>query len=116
MHIKIALLVSAVLFAGCVLPPKETPHQPQLTGDRVGLTGVAAQPAADGWWDSFQDPQLDRLIRLGLNDSPTLAQAQARVGDALAQAQSMQAGLKPTLSSRRRSRATASGWVRPAPV
>jgi NodT family efflux transporter outer membrane factor (OMF) lipoprotein len=95
MRIKILLLLSSVLFAGCVLPPKETPHPRQLANDRVGLTGVAAEPAAEGWWDSFQDPQLDRLIRLGLEDSPTLTQAQARVGEALAQAQVAQAGLLP---------------------
>jgi NodT family efflux transporter outer membrane factor (OMF) lipoprotein len=53
------------------------------------------QPAADGWWQSFQDPQLDRLIRLGLKDSPTLAQARARVAATLAQVQSARAGLLP---------------------
>jgi len=95
MRFKIWLLMGSVMLAGCVLPPKETPHPRQLANDNVGLTGVAAQPAADGWWDSFQDPQLDRLIRLGRRDSPTLAQANARVREALAQAQSAQAGLLP---------------------
>src|SRR5258707_4730100 len=96
MRIKILLLLGSVVFAGCVLPPKEAPHPQQLANDSVGLTGVAAEPAADGWWDSFQDPQLDRLIRLGFKDSPTLTQAQAIVGAALAQAQSAQAGLLPS--------------------
>jgi NodT family efflux transporter outer membrane factor (OMF) lipoprotein len=95
MRFKIWLLMGSVMLAGCVLPPKEAPHPRQLANDNVGLTGVAAQPAADGWWDSFQDPQLDRLIRLGRRDSPTLAQANARVREALAQAQSAQAGLLP---------------------
>jgi NodT family efflux transporter outer membrane factor (OMF) lipoprotein len=92
----IALLLSTVVFTGCVLPPKEAAHPRELTGEAVGLTGMAAEPAADAWWDSFQDPQLDRLIRLGAKDNPTLAEAQARVGQALAQAQSAQAGLKPS--------------------
>jgi NodT family efflux transporter outer membrane factor (OMF) lipoprotein len=95
MRIKSLLLLSSLLFAGCVLPPKEAEHPRQLKNDGVGLTGVAVEPAADGWWDSFQDPQLDRLIRLGAKDNPTLTQAQARVGEALAQAQSAQAGLLP---------------------
>jgi len=95
MRFKVWSLMGSVMLAGCVLPPKETPHPRQLANDNVGLTGVAAQPAADGWWDSFQDPQLDRLIRLGRRDSPTLAQANARVREALAQAQSAQAGLLP---------------------
>jgi len=51
---------------------------------------------ADGWWNTFQDPQLDRLIRRGLQDSPTLVQARARVGEALAQTQSAQSKLLPS--------------------
>src|SRR5260370_20103098 len=96
MLLKALLLMSSLAFAGWVLPPKEAPHPRPLANDTVGLTGVAAEPAADGWWDSFQDPELDRLIRLGLKDSPTLTQAQARVGEALAQAQSAKAGLLPS--------------------
>jgi len=92
---KISLLCAAALLAGCVLPPKETAHPKQFDEARVGLTGVAVEPASDGWWDSFRDPQLDRLIRAGLKDSPTLAQAQARVAEALAQTQSAQSKLLP---------------------
>jgi outer membrane protein TolC len=95
MRTLMLIVMSCVFFAGCVLPPKEASHPRQLAHDAVGLTGVAVEPAADGWWDSFQDPQLDRLIRLGLNDNPTLAQAQARVGEALAQTQSTRAALLP---------------------
>jgi NodT family efflux transporter outer membrane factor (OMF) lipoprotein len=90
------VLASALTFAGCVLPPKESPHPKPLASDDLALTGAAVEPAADGWWDSFKDPQLDRLIRLGLKDSPTLAQAKARVGAALAQTQSEQAALLPS--------------------
>jgi NodT family efflux transporter outer membrane factor (OMF) lipoprotein len=97
MRIKLLFLMSSlVIFHGCVLPPRESPHPRQLVNDSVGLGGVATHPATDGWWDSFQDPQLDRLIRQGLHDSPTLAQAQARVGEALAQAESARAGLLPS--------------------
>src|SRR5579863_2988504 len=95
-RLKILLLLGSVVFAGCVLPPKEAPRPRQLMSDAVGLTGAAAQPAAEGWWDSFQDPQLDRLIRLSAKDNPTLAQVNARVGEALAQAQSVHAGLLPS--------------------
>src|SRR6202041_1620135 len=96
MPIKVLLLTSAVVLAGCALPPpREAPHPHQLANDNVGLTGVAVEPVADSWWDSFQDPQLDRLIRQGLKDSPTLAQAQARVAAALSQVQSAQAALGP---------------------
>jgi NodT family efflux transporter outer membrane factor (OMF) lipoprotein len=96
MRIHIASLFVSMALAGCVLPPKEATHPQPLAAERVGLTGAESLPAPDGWWDSFQDPELDRLIRLGLKDSPTLAQGQARVGEALAQAQAAHAGLLPS--------------------
>jgi NodT family efflux transporter outer membrane factor (OMF) lipoprotein len=92
---KVAALVGVALLSGCVLPPKETPHPQQLQNTRLGLDGMAAEPAAEDWWNSFQDPQLERLIRLGLKDNPTLAQAQARVSEALAQTESAQSRLLP---------------------
>ena len=91
----IAATVAAALLAGCVLPPKESPHPQQVENTRLGLEGVAVEPVAESWWNSFQDPQLERLIQLGLKDNPTLAQAQARVAQALAQTQSAQSKLLP---------------------
>jgi NodT family efflux transporter outer membrane factor (OMF) lipoprotein len=93
----VAALVGAALLAGCVLPPKETPHPQQLQNTRLGLEGMVAEPVAEGWWNSFQDPQLERLIQLGLKDNPTLAQAQARVAQALAQTQSARSKLLPNV-------------------
>lgn len=92
----LAVAVGAAALGACVLPPKESPHPAQLDAAHAGLTGAAVDTAADGWWNSFNDPQLDRLIRAGLQDSPTLAQAQARVADALARTESAQAGLLPS--------------------
>ncbi len=90
------LLAYTALLAGCVLPPRQAPRPHQLENSQVGLTGMAVEPVADGWWESFQDPQLDRLIRAGLQDSPTLAQAHARVAEALARSQSAQSALLPS--------------------
>jgi NodT family efflux transporter outer membrane factor (OMF) lipoprotein len=95
MRIKGLVLLGAALLVGCVTPPREDPHPRKLVDHDVGLSGAAVEPVAQSWWDSFQDPQLDRLIRQGLKDSPTLAQAQARVAAALAQVQSAQAALGP---------------------
>jgi NodT family efflux transporter outer membrane factor (OMF) lipoprotein len=61
------------------------------------LSGTAVEPIADGWWGSFDDPQLDRLIRLGLQASPTLAQARARIVAAVANTQALQSKLLPNL-------------------
>jgi NodT family efflux transporter outer membrane factor (OMF) lipoprotein len=96
MSFKSALLLAMVLLAGCVLPPKESAHRDPLQNTRVGLNGAAVEPVPDGWWKSFDDPQLDGLIRAGLKDSPTLAEAQARVADALAHAQIAQAQRLPS--------------------
>jgi NodT family efflux transporter outer membrane factor (OMF) lipoprotein len=95
MRIRGLVLLGAALLVGCVTPPREDPHPRKLVDHDVGLSGAAVEPVAESWWDSFQDPQLDRLIRLGLKDSPTLAQAQARVAAALSQVQSAQAALGP---------------------
>jgi NodT family efflux transporter outer membrane factor (OMF) lipoprotein len=95
MSFKSAVLLATALMAGCVLPPKESPHPAALANTRVGLTGAAVEPVPDGWWKSFDDPQLDGLIRAGLKDSPTLAEAQARVADALARAQIAQSKRLP---------------------
>jgi NodT family efflux transporter outer membrane factor (OMF) lipoprotein len=89
------MMVAAVL-AGCALPPREAPHPKALAADAVGLTEVAVIAAPEDWWHSFDDPQLDDLIRHGLQDSPTLLQAQARVNAALSQVQSAHAGLLPS--------------------
>jgi NodT family efflux transporter outer membrane factor (OMF) lipoprotein len=96
MSFKNTLLFLCIILSGCVLPPKESPHPGALANTRVGLTGAAVEPVPDGWWNSFDDPQLDGLIRAGLKDSPTLAEAQARVADALARAQIAQAKRLPS--------------------
>jgi NodT family efflux transporter outer membrane factor (OMF) lipoprotein len=93
---RVGVAVLAAALSACVLPPKESAHPAQLDKAQVGLTGVAVEPVADGWWSSFQDPQLDQLIRAGLKDNPTLAQAQTRVADALARTEVAQSGLLPS--------------------
>ncbi len=96
MAFKYTFLLLGLLMSGCVLPPKESAHPAALAATRIGLSGAAAEPAADDWWKSFDDPQLDRLMRAGLADSPTLAQARSRVADALARAQIAQSKLLPS--------------------
>jgi NodT family efflux transporter outer membrane factor (OMF) lipoprotein len=91
----VRLALATLALSACVLPPREAAHPRPLEIDAVGLTGAAVAPASGDWWSAFADPQLDRLIRAGRERSPTLAAAEARVGDALAQAQAAHAGLLP---------------------
>jgi len=89
------VLTLGLLLAACVLPPKETPHPQPIADDGLGLGSASVAPAPDGWWKSFDDAQLDRLIEQALNHSPTLAQASARLRQAVAQADATHAGLLP---------------------
>ena len=89
------ILLSALALSACMLPPKAAEHAKPLEAQNTGLTGTEVLPVPEAWWQSFQDPQLDQLIRQGLAGSPTLAQAQARVAQAIAETQGSNAKLKP---------------------
>jgi NodT family efflux transporter outer membrane factor (OMF) lipoprotein len=89
------ILLSALALSACMLPPKAAEHAKPLEARNTGLTGAEVLPVSQGWWQSFQDPQLDELIRHGLAGSPTLAQAQARVAQAIAETQGTNSKLKP---------------------
>ena len=89
------ILLSALALSACMLPPKAAEHAKPLEAQNTGLTGAEVLPVPEAWWQSFQDPQLDQLIRQGLAGSPTLAQAQARVAQAIAETQGSNAKLKP---------------------
>ena len=58
----------------------------------------AAWPQAQ-WWRGLGDPQLDALIQEALQGSPTLAQAEARLRRAQAQAEQARAALLPSLTA-----------------
>jgi len=69
---------TALLLAGCAAVPKDSPQVERLQPAALGLD--AGTPAIDAhWWTAFGDPQLDRLIAMGLSDNPTLEKALARV-------------------------------------
>ena len=86
------------LLAGCTVGPRyQPPSPPALTGytrtppqptARAAGTGGAAQrfdasaQLPKDWWQLFQSPALDRMVREALASSPTLAQATARLRQA----------------------------------
>jgi len=94
-----AATVIAILLAGCTVgphyrppaPPTVTTYdrapEPSQTVNSAGAAGAAQHlnPAMDvpaQWWTLFHSPQLDRLVREALANSPTLAQASARLKQA----------------------------------
>lgn len=80
-----ALLACAVVLAvaGCSIPAKL--NRPPIRDDvpLAGLdTGHRAGWPDTAWWKAYNDPQLDQLIDLAMQDSPDLAEARSRVESA----------------------------------
>lgn len=85
----------ALLAAGCAstrgVAPQEAPRQADSLAAKRSLgafsrsTGVAAFPRTD-WWKALGDPQLDALVEEALAGTPSLAAADARLRQAIAQA------------------------------
>lgn len=86
---------TALLLGGCTVGPDF--RTPEPTADaRYTASAQPAQMSAAGyptqtlatadiprqWWALFRNPQLDETIRVALANSPTLAQAQARLREA----------------------------------
>ena len=75
---------SALLLAGCANVPKIQPELTSATPASLGLANGATAQIADDWWTEFGDPQLTRLVEMGLAGNPDLAGALARVRTAQA--------------------------------
>lgn len=99
-----ALTLSASLaLAGCVSTPDLGP-KPGLTASAdLATTRSFAAPVADwpadSWWTAYSDPQLTSLIEEALRASPSLAQAQARMRKAEAQAGTARAATLPQVTA-----------------
>jgi len=92
----VGCMLVAALFAGCVLPQREEPRGTPIEQQALGFEGGSPlQPIAVDWWKAFRDPQLDALMEEGLRDSPTLAQALARVRQAESRTQTEVAARQP---------------------
>lgn len=77
----------ALLLAGCAT--SAPPAAP-------GAPAAAEQP---GWWTQLHDPAIDALTQAALNDSPTLAQALARMDEAGAVLGNAEAQRLPTVGA-----------------
>ena len=99
---SLTALVSCALPACAALPSSTSVHRPRPVTDYAAERSFAASradwPDAD-WWSAYGDPQLDRLIAEALADSPSLAQAQARLHRAVAATAVARAAGLPTLAA-----------------
>jgi outer membrane protein TolC len=97
-HLFAVAVVATMFLTGCMVGPTYTPPPAPVAADWVELpttqpttNAVVAttQPAADQaqqtqWWDSFNDPVLDQLVRTAYRQNLTLQVAGLRVLEARA--------------------------------
>jgi multidrug efflux system outer membrane protein len=97
-----ATTIMACTLAACAVGPAYQPPAPSDAG--VPLAWHAQLPHSGRvidlaqWWMQFDDPLLSALILSSQNDSPTIAQAEARVRQARAALDSSAAAFFPSLS------------------
>jgi outer membrane protein, multidrug efflux system len=77
--------MTLLLVACAGLPPKQKPVQLPRSAplDGIDTAGAGEWPSPE-WWKRYQDPTLDQLIAIGINNSPSLATAHARYDSARA--------------------------------
>jgi len=98
-----AILVSA-LFAGCMVGPNyhrpavQTPTSFRDLSDKSQVQAATASYADLPWWQVFQDPQLQELIRTALKQNYDLQIATERINAARAQVAITRSSLFPQVS------------------
>jgi len=80
-------VICSISFTGCLCPPvhEKVPDYSLKSSwkQAVPESTVAKNASTDTWWEVFDDPQLNALIELGLENSPTITQALARFDQAI---------------------------------
>ena len=86
----------ALCLGGCTVGPNY--REPRTV---VPEKFTTTQPAGDlsHWWDQFNDPQLDELVDKAVRNNLDLQLAEARVREARAQRQYLEAGLFPEVDT-----------------
>ena len=86
-----APVVLAMLLAGCALT-KSDPEKPELPLPEALPAVTDALPSLPApWWQVFEDPTLDALIREALERNPDIDVAASRVAEARAIANAVRA-------------------------
>lgn len=100
----IALSLIALLLSGCVVGPNYKRPSVNVPGTyRGAIPQEATQPAAESigdqkWWEVFQDPQLQDLIRTALQQNYDVRIAATRILQAQAQVGITRSDQLPTIS------------------
>ena len=89
--VRLILMLAPGFLAGCMVGPNyhrpavQTPTTYRETGENSQLQAQAASYADLPWWQVFQDPQLQELIRTALKQNYDLQLATERINAARAQ-------------------------------
>ncbi|MGH7233447.1 MAG: efflux transporter outer membrane subunit [Nitrospiraceae bacterium] len=90
--------------AGCAWmskgdPPAEYLEPPEMKETLAEVTSRLQQWPDDRWWEQFGNPELNQLMEVALQDSPTLKRASARLREATALVRVEGARLLPFLEA-----------------
>ena len=91
-RLTIPMLAGAALLSGCAAIPDMGPRPNLWAPETLKVavakpqTGSAALEIDKPWWTRYGDPQLDGLVAQALSQSPSLAEANARLRAAAARA------------------------------
>jgi multidrug efflux system outer membrane protein len=101
-RVVLAGAVMLLAAAGCKVGPNYKPPEPNMPAKwgETGAPSEAAQPTrlAD-WWQTFNDPTLDQLIKEAISGNLSLKQAESRLREARAQRTIAAAPLFPTANA-----------------
>jgi len=95
---SITTLLSVTL-AACTVGPDYKRPDVSLSSSYINGQMIVAETLSDTWWQTFNDPMLDRVIERVLSQNLDLAQAQALLVQARAAAQRAGAELLPDLGA-----------------
>ena len=95
-----AFLLGAVLLAGCTVGPDYSRPEVPISATYKHEAGwrslsTAEPPPVGAWWVLYDDPELDGLMRATADSNLSVAQAEARFRQALAQLRVSRAGALP---------------------
>ena len=109
--VGVASIATLALLQACSTPRALSPvvtsplqtswESPASSSSAVTFSYSASAPEAAraAWWQVFQDPTLDQLMRLGLEQNLDLKLAQARIAQARAQQRAAAAQLLPSITA-----------------
>ena len=101
MKLVIAWILAIQLFATCVGPPYQRPDAvlPPVYPDASATPSSPASMGDLGWWEVFQDPQLQKLLRTAVAQNQDVLIAAQRVQQAEAQLTITASGLFPQINA-----------------